>query len=297
MQTSGVEMTCYEDLDRIVANFAAKQINLLIIVGRSGLQKSALVRSALGKQACFIENNATAFGIYCQLYRWRNAPVVIDDVDQIYADPRSVRLLKGLCQTEQVKQLSWHSRETKSKDIPDRFQTTSRVIILANDWKTSSANVAALEDRGLLIRFVPDSWEVHQRVASWFWDPDVYSFIGRFLHLIPPVSMRDYRLGFELKAAGLPWQRYLMERWGFSRQIRLAAELQESGEFSTEQEGLQAFIERCGGTAEEYHAVIEQLQAPRAPFAGPLVGRPPLSESSKNWIDELDRRYGGLGNG
>ena len=64
--------------------------------------------------------------------------VVIDDVDALYADRSGVRLLKCLCQTEEEKAVAWHSdaRSLERQGIPREFTTKSRVVIIANDWKT-----------------------------------------------------------------------------------------------------------------------------------------------------------------
>ena len=66
--------------------FADGLLNLLLIIGRPGVQKSHAVKAAVGRRACWIDGSATAFGLYCQLYRHRDRPVVIDDVDGLYAD-------------------------------------------------------------------------------------------------------------------------------------------------------------------------------------------------------------------
>jgi hypothetical protein len=91
--------------------------------------------------------------MYLKLYRHRDQFVVIDDVDALYADRSGVRLLKCLCQTEEEKAVAWHSdaRSLERHNIPRELTTTSRVIIISNDWKTLNMNVAALQDRGHVI--------------------------------------------------------------------------------------------------------------------------------------------------
>jgi len=86
----------YQELDPFVGAFADGLLNLLLILGRPGVQKSHAVKAAVGRRACWINGSATAFGLYCQLYRHRDRPVVIDDVDGLYADRAAVRLLKCL---------------------------------------------------------------------------------------------------------------------------------------------------------------------------------------------------------
>jgi hypothetical protein len=117
----------------------------MILVGAGGLAKSRSVRAVLGDKACWIEGNATPFGMYAKLYRHKDEFVVIDDVDALYADRSGVRLLKCLCQTEEEKAVAWHSdaRSLERQRIPREFSTKSRVVIISNDWQMLNKNVAA----------------------------------------------------------------------------------------------------------------------------------------------------------
>ena len=98
-----LHITSYDRLEAYLRAFAEGHFNLLILVGAGGLAKSRSVRAALGGKGCWIEGNATPFGMYAKLYRHRDEFVVIDDVDALYADRSGVRLLKCLCQTEEEK--------------------------------------------------------------------------------------------------------------------------------------------------------------------------------------------------
>ena len=152
--------------------FAQGHFHLLILVGAGGLAKSRSVRAVLDGKACWIEGNATPFGMYVKLYRHRDQFVVIDDVDALYADRSGVRLLKCLCQTEEEKSVAWHSdaRSLERQGIPREFTTKSRVVIISNDWKTLNKNVAALQDRGHVLLFQPSAAEVHAQAGKWFDD-------------------------------------------------------------------------------------------------------------------------------
>ena len=81
-----LRVTTYERLAEYLAAFAAGHFHLLILVGTGGLAKSRSVRAVLGDKGCWIEGNATPFGMYAKLYRHRDEFVVIDDVDALYAD-------------------------------------------------------------------------------------------------------------------------------------------------------------------------------------------------------------------
>src|SRR5271165_4321342 len=143
-----VHLSNYDRLEAYLRAFAQGHFHLLILVGAGGLAKSRSVRAALGGKGCWIEGNATPFGMYVKLDRHRNEFVVIDDVDALYADRSGVRLLKCLCQTEEEKAVAWHSdaRSLERQGIPKEFTTKSKVVIISNDWKTLNKNVAALQD-------------------------------------------------------------------------------------------------------------------------------------------------------
>jgi hypothetical protein len=141
-----LRLTTYERLGEYLRAFAQGHFHLMILVGAGGLAKSRSVRAVLGDgQACWIEGNATPFGMYAKLYRHRDQFVVIDDVDALYADRNGVRLLKCLCQTEEEKAVAWHSdaRSLERQCIPREFSTKSRVVIISNDWQMLNKNVAA----------------------------------------------------------------------------------------------------------------------------------------------------------
>jgi hypothetical protein len=248
-----IRVRTYDELSRFVTAFAAGHLNLLILLGGPGLAKSRTVRQILDGKACWIEGNATAFGVYGALWRHKNRMVVIDDVDNLYSDRSAVRLLKCLCQTDAVKQVAWHSASTRlSRDgLPRSFQTTSRVTLIANDWRTLNGNVAAVQDRGHVVLFEPTAAEVHRQVAEWFWDPDIFNWFGDHLHLVHNPSMRHYLRAAELKQAGLPWVQAIQSDT-LSEKTLLVAQLKADSRFSTEMQRIAAFRRMGGGCRATY---------------------------------------------
>src|SRR5262249_265581 len=150
-------VTTFDELDRWSHAFAANPIQVLLVVGNPGLQKSTIIRQAVGDRARWIEGTVSAFKLYIELWQHRHKPFVIDDVDTLYTDRHAVRLLKCLCQTEKRKTVAWHTDAAtlRGLNIPTEFTTTTRVCIVANVWKQFNQNIGAIEDRGILIRFRP----------------------------------------------------------------------------------------------------------------------------------------------
>lgn len=199
-----MRLTTYKELHRYTAAFGAGQLNLLIIIGRPGTAKTQSLRKVVSR-GCWIEGSATALGIFDKLYSHRDQHVIIDDVDELYKDRATVRLLKCLCQTDPIKRVHWHSRAI-AKGLPREFETTSPVCIIANEWERLNDNVGAIEDRGYLVNFDPSKNEIHAQAANggWFDCYPIIAWARDHLDLLPTdLSFRDYVKAKELLTAGL----------------------------------------------------------------------------------------------
>jgi hypothetical protein len=249
----------YAKLEEYAAKFAEGFFNLLILIGDAGIAKSQTVKRAVGLNALWVEGSASAFGIYKALYENRGRHVILDDVDSLYTDRDCVRLLKCLCQTDPVKAVSWFTGAAGvGKDIPRQFETSSKVIIIANEWKTLSENVRAVENRGHLLFFEPSAVDVHRKVGEWFWDQEVYDFMGENLHLLPGLSMRHYVQAAELKEAGMEWLD-ILHREGFAEKTVLCAKIKNDPQYRTEAERIAAFKQLGGGGRSTYFNHAKKL--------------------------------------
>lgn len=254
-------LTTYAALETYIHAFAAGHINLLILVGPPGLAKSRTVRELLLKSACWIEGNATAFGMYLQLYKFRDNFVVIDDVDSLYSDRNSVRLLKCICQTDEIKTVGWHSaaRTLEKAGVPREFETKSRVAIICNDWRTLNRNVAALQDRGHILEFRPTAVEVHAKAISWFRDEEILSWFESNLCRIAEPSLRLYFRAAELKRANMDWT-HLAPLAPVNERKQLVLELRRDSSLSNEEKRVQEFSRRGGGCRATYFNYVRRLR-------------------------------------
>src|SRR6266566_3530099 len=298
LPSHAVRLTTFAELESYVLAFGAGHLNLLMIFGPPGVGKSRLVRQALGSHVCWIGGQATPFGIYLQAYEHRHKPIVLDDVDGLYADRLGIRLLKALGQTERTKTMSWQTAAPTlaRSGIPRQFATTSRVALVGNDWKTLNADVAALEDRGHLLLFEPAPLEIHLQAARWFWDQEIFDFIADHLHLMMQHSLRAYCHASELKQAGLDWRQAVLGRC-LTGVALAVAKLKANPAFASEDERVRAFVQSGAGCRASYlrHAkklrpITDQLKI-MLTQATPPVEESPLS----NHLDQLRRRFGHLG--
>lgn len=247
----------YPEFAERILQFVQRKLTLLLIIGDPGISKSQIVHRAVqAVDHLYLETHATALGMYQRLYKNQNKPVVIDDIDSIYADKAAVRLLKSLCNTDKVKTLRWDSNHSTIGDgedqTPREFSTTSPVCLIANQWETANVNVRAIQDRAIVLHFDPSPLEVHRQVGLWFRDREVYEFIGSNLHLIAKPSMRLYVKASQLRQAGSSrWKDDVLTMAGVDDKTRIIAELLADTTL-TENERAKTFEERTGCARSTY---------------------------------------------
>jgi hypothetical protein len=258
-----IRLTAYEHLDLYLSKFARGELGLVLLLGRHGTGKSETVRRVLsspvhtGKRdgrLLYVEGHMQPFGLYRQLWEFRDQLVVLDDLDRLYADQDCVRLLKPLCNTVRHKHLSWLTNVTANdRSLPSSFTTSSSVILICNEWKSLNPNVRALEDRAIILHFCPDNAAVHRKVQEWFEDREVYDFLGKLLPLIPEISMRHYCKGAHLRRAGLTdWRRSLLQMVLPDARKAAVVAVQNDPALTTEEQRVAEFVSITGASRATY---------------------------------------------
>jgi hypothetical protein len=300
MPPHAIRLATYAELDAYVRAFAAGHLQLLLLFGPPGVGKSRCLSQALDSRAGWLSGQATPLGIYLQAFEYRNQPLVLDDVDGLYADRSGIRLLKALCQSEPIKTLGWHTATPilELRDVPPRFTTTSRVALIGNDWKTLNADVAALEDRGHVVAFEPTALEVHHQAAGWFWDQEIFDFVAAQLHLMAQHSLRTYRQAWELKRAALDWRRAVLSRCLAGRAL-LVARLKADPSYPNEAARVRAFVAAGAGCRATYYHQARKLEPPTPTPKIVLAHSAPPDTAlpTPDHLDDLRQRYGRLRNG
>ena len=295
-----LRITTYAQLQGYATAFAAKKLGLLFLLGRPGTGKSRAVSEAVGDDCCWICGNASPFGIYMSAYEHRNQLLILDDVDGLYRDRTGLRLLKSLCQSDPLKRVAWHTDAATldRRGVPREFTTTSHVAIIANQRKSLSEDVAALEDRGHVIHFDPRPLEIHKQAASWYWDQEVFDFVAANLHLIEDHSLRTYFRTWELKSAGLDWRAAVLSSFLSGKALEVA-KLRADPSFDSEEARARAFVQAGHGCRATYYSHAKRFsQTAKTPqFTLTATSPPKPRESSEGLSELLRRRYGKLGNG
>jgi hypothetical protein len=216
----------------------------------------------LGARVLYVEGHMQPFGLYCELWEHKDCPIVLDDLDKLYADADCVRLLKPLCNTEHHKRVTWLTNLTmNAPDVPTSFTTSSSVVLIANEWRTANPNVRALEDRAIILHFDPSNAEIHQRVGEWFKDDEVYAFIGGIMSSISAISMRHYCKGSQLRRAGLrDWRNSLLQMVLPDPRLACVVALQGDQALQSEQERVNRFVSLTGYSRATYFRAKAQLR-------------------------------------
>lgn len=257
-------LTNFEDLKRIANHFVTADSNI-IIVGAPGLSKTTIIEDAVGDLGHKLDGNVTAFELYKWLFHHRDELIILDDIDSLYGNKSAIRMLKQACQTTPIKSVSWHSNHPDIGDgvdqVPATFETTSRFIIIANEWKTLNRNVHAIEDRGIMISFEPTAQEVHNYVSGWFRDREVLQFIESILPAVSSsISARMYIGASNLRKAGLPWRENVCKEMGVSERTFKLLELEEST--LKPMERVKAYQQATGASQAAYYRHVKKLKRP-----------------------------------
>jgi hypothetical protein len=286
----------YSRFHQFCKAFGIGKIPMLMVVGEPGTSKTQSISQNLKRKHRIIKGQQSAISIYCDLYRHRNELIVIDDVDSLYADDACRRIVKCLCQSDPIKHLEWNtrSRYLDEEQIPRAFDTMSNTCIIANEWKTISQDVAAIEDRGCCLRFVPTAVEVHKHVAPWFTDQQIFDFMAGIAHLIEKPSMRHYLFARNMKQSGFKdWRDLTIERV-CSRKVMPVAKIVYDPALPTEEDKAAAFVSAGLGHRTTFFRLKKklpkQIEIPRFRVKGKDVKppRPSRKRVAKSQPSETD---------
>ena len=126
----------------------------------------------------------------------------------------------------------------------------------------------------------------------------MFDFVGQRLSLIAQHSLRTYLHAWELKQAGLNWRQGVLSRivTGVALEV---AQLKANPHFTSEAQRVQAFVQSGAGCRATYFHHAKKIQPVKAPPKITLshTGPPVAAVLGKDYLDQLRRRFGRLGNG
>lgn len=277
-------ITTYTELTEWVTKFFHEDgLTFVILVSEVGKGKSHFVNSLAAQfDAWYCKaSQLTAFQLYLQCYKHRGKVMALDDVEAPLKDEKGRKMLMALCETDDAdRKVAWYGtvsqlKVTKGKKtfkVPQEFKTSSRVMVICNDFEILTKNIGPLLSRGLVLFFEPSNEEVHRFVGEWFKDGEIYTFIGENLSEIPTLDIRYYTNSAKMKTQGLDWKAALQETWTNEpgdKPEEIVASLVNNPEFDSEEaraECFECWMEEAGlkgGSRATYFRIKERLRKSR----------------------------------
>jgi hypothetical protein len=199
-------------------------------------------------------------------------------------------LAKGICQTSRIKTVSWRtmSKELKERGVPRSYQTTASLGIITNDEELLKQKLLGpLLSRGVLIKFGPSKYEIHDKTQEWFLDgqeisDQIYSFMGSHLDQIKTLDMRLYYNARIMGRRGGDWRSYLKERlMGWDSKEILAERLMKDPSYATIEERYTVFHRLTGRSRSTFNEIVtkrglraRKASAPTPPSPAPAPAPP-----------------------
>lgn len=263
-----IDIDNYKELETAIKAFSRKNgLNMLFIVGRQGQSKTQRIKAALGDNSLWMEGQVTAFGLYIALYqdmmtkRGNTEFVVLDDVNTVRNDDHLVRLLKCLCQTDDVKNVAWHTTNHKleAENIPQSYSTKARVCFIVNEGSTKNPHFAALADRGVVIHFAPPPEEVLRECRKWFKDKVIIKFVEDHMKYINHLSMRDMIHASKCRETGMEWKKGLAKSFDM-KALNVVDRLLNESKYTTDEKRIKAFADETGLSRTTWFQLTKKLK-------------------------------------
>jgi hypothetical protein len=133
----------FEILGVLTQGAVSKNIRAVTVTGAPGVGKTYTVERILSTakdknntQYEIVRGALSAVNLYKLAYRNRKAGnvVVLDDADSIFNDEDALNILKALCDSSEVRKVSWmkESNALKEDDIPQSFEFNGALLFISN---------------------------------------------------------------------------------------------------------------------------------------------------------------------
>jgi hypothetical protein len=237
----------YTTLRKMLLSFAGSDDPLLLVKGQPGLGKTETIQRVLRKMPhLLVRGKKSPLDLYIDLYEHRDMLVVIDDVDALLGHKDGQEIIRDVTETVNTKTIRWGTQSPilEEKGIPKRFQTSSRVILLTNEWRQGGVR-DAIASRALAIEFLPTWSELCRYAAKWFDDQVVLDYVNENLPLLEKPDLRILIHARQLRKYGVPgvgWQAAFNECWTVSKKRRAVSELLADESFSSNNQRAAEFV-------------------------------------------------------
>ncbi len=216
----------------------------------------------------YLNGSLSPLETYKTLFRNRDMPVVLDDIEDLMNSRKQRTMLKNLADTYEVKELSWRSSTPRLNGVPGTFKTTSNVCIICNEFDIRGLNKEALEKRGLVLDFYPTNDELIDRMelvtksyqCGLTLDEryEVFEFIREWVPFAEEADLRTLVIGFQLMEGGEDWRDVLQRGMNVDERLILVTQLvQNHGKIG---DAAKAFHEATGQSQRTFYTLWKDLK-------------------------------------
>tara|TARA_R100000734_G_scaffold17891_1_gene14383 strand:- start:1870 stop:2658 length:789 start_codon:yes stop_codon:yes gene_type:complete len=130
----------YDAVADYVENIAKGELRSLIVRGRPGVGKTAMINqfltSSKPRSHKIVTGHMTNLSLYDALYRHKEKGqvLVLDDVDSVFSQVEGLNLLKAAMDTTETRNISWESSKVNPGNLglPANFKFEGGVILITN---------------------------------------------------------------------------------------------------------------------------------------------------------------------
>jgi hypothetical protein len=265
----------YDELRQFREAFFNAELYFFLMVGKQGLGKSHEFEEGCRPYknrdseeisvAHYIKGNITPIEAYRAAYEHRNKLLVFDDAERLWAGSNGRFLLRDLTECKPTKMVNWRTanKSLEQEGIPKSFETSSRVCLIMNRFAFGDiCEYDAIVDRAHFVFFAPTPVEIHKNTALWFWDQEVYDYIGEHLHILDSdkLSARTYVKAFERKPKG-DWQEFINRRYCKQTAEQWVVALENDPKYKSVDERVAEFIRQTKLSRATYFNFKKSLKA------------------------------------
>jgi len=241
----------------------------LIVVGRPGLSKSYAFEKRLDNNTIHLKGGRlSALEAYKKLGRLAmenqgicRQNVVMDDAETVYEELNGKRFIRQITESPSKRSPSWETATPKLDGIPQSYYLTGNVAIICNKFVFGASHeFEAILDRSEFVYVNFTNLEIHKIASQFFWDNEIFKWIGKRIHLMDDLSVRAYMRAANRKAAGTDWRKMLMQRHMVDDAKSMVRVLTNDKRFKTEAERVEEFFALTGQGRSTYYDVKKKLK-------------------------------------
>ena len=267
-------ITTYRQLEEYCRSWVSGKVRELVIVGEPGLGKTSAIKKASEHKdvVCFGAKNSPV-EFYMELFWNQGRLIVIDDTEGLLNTRDGKALTRSLMERDHNKLMVWKTQAPvlKKAGVPTSFQTTSRVLIITNEWSDSGIH-KAIASRATVIRFEPSAKEVFDFAQKWFPDKEILQFARQFQDRWHKPDLRVLERTQEVKESRMKatdWRAFFLSHCRRPGKMAAVAEILADPSFRTAKEREMEFKRRGLGSRPTFYRLQGKLKSHRSPASTP----------------------------